>query len=249
MSSSLTPSVPVPDFGRRAETYDELRPGIPGLEEALVEAADLRGRRVLDVGCGTGRLAEVLATRFGARVWGVDAEPGMLNVARRRSTPGLVFKSARAEQLPFKDGWFERATMVLASHLVERPQAFAEIRRVLGPGGRLGLATFDPAYFPQYYMGDLFPTFLEADLSRFPSAGTLDGELRGAAFASVTVQPFVRDAVIDRETALERIRGKHISTFDLIPDEEYERGLARAERELPDEIAYRWKMLIVVARR
>ena len=38
-----------------------------------------------------------------------------------------------------------------------------------------------------------------------------------------------------REDALERIRGKHISTFDLIADDEYEAGLARAERELRRE--------------
>ena len=41
-------------------------------------------------------------------------------------------KVAPAERLPFKDGWFERAVMWLVVHLVDRPQAFAEARRVLG---------------------------------------------------------------------------------------------------------------------
>lgn len=249
MSSSRTRKALAPDFGPRAETYDDLRPGIPGLDEALVEAADLRGRRVLDIGCGTGRFAEVLATRHGARVFGVDAEPQMLAVARRRSRHGLAFKAARAEQLPFKDGWFERATMVLACHLVDRPKALPEIRRVLTRDGRLGLVTFDPAYFPRYYMNEFFPSFVEVELARFPSEEALDRELLGAGFSPVTVERFARDAVVDRETALERIRGRHISTFDLISDDEYKRGLARAEHELPAEIAYRWEMLIVVAGR
>jgi ubiquinone/menaquinone biosynthesis C-methylase UbiE len=56
---------------------------------------------VLDVGCGTGRLEAALADR--AKVWGVDAEPAMLEVARA-NVPGGTFKEARAEELPFKDG-------------------------------------------------------------------------------------------------------------------------------------------------
>ena len=247
MSSSPTRSPREPDFGRRAEIYDDLRPGIPDLDEALVTAADLRGRRVLDVGCGTGRFAEVLATKYGARVFGLDATPKMLEVAQRRAAPGLAFKAGRAEQLPFRDAWFERATMVLACHLVDRPKAFGELRRVLVSEGRVGLVTFDPAYFPRYYMSQFFPSFVEVDLARFPSGETLKQELRAAGFASASVELFARDATIDRETALNRIRGRHISTFDLISEDEYEHGLARAEQELPAEIAYRWEMLIVVA--
>ena len=44
-----------------------------------------------------------------------------------------------------------------------------------------------------------------------------------------------------------RIHGKHIATFDLIPDEEYEAGVARAERELPERVDYRQEWLIAVA--
>ena len=90
----------------------------------LVEReADLVGRRVLDVGCGTGRLEVALAGR--AKVWGLDAEPAMLEVARE-SAPEATFKLGRAESLPFKDGWFERAVMWLSAHLLDRPVAFAE---------------------------------------------------------------------------------------------------------------------------
>src|SRR6266536_5390634 len=73
-----------PDFGRRAVTYDELRPVDDDWREvceALVREGDLAGRRVLDVGCGTGRFAAALTDR--SRVWAVDPSPEMLEVARR----------------------------------------------------------------------------------------------------------------------------------------------------------------------
>jgi hypothetical protein len=52
---------------------------------------------------------------------------------------------------------------------------------------------------------------------------------------------------VTREVALERIRGRHIATFDLISDDEYRAGLERAERELPEQVDYRQEWLLTVA--
>ena len=62
-------------FDRRAGVYDALRPQDGAWWrrfEALVREGDLRGRRVLDVGCGTGAVAAALADTAHARVWGVE---------------------------------------------------------------------------------------------------------------------------------------------------------------------------------
>ena len=206
--------------------------------------ADLTGRRVLDVGCGTGRLEAALADR--AKVWGVDAEPAMLEVARA-NVPAGTFKEARAEELPFKDGWFERVVMWLSSHLVDRGRAFAEANRVLGADGRLAVVTFDPSYFATFWLNRLFPSMRQVDLERFSTAEQLEDELRAAGFAEVELTRLSQTGVHERAAALERIRGRHISTFDLISQEEYEEGLARAEGELPERIEYPIEWLVAVA--
>ena len=198
---------------------------------------------MLDIGCGTGRFLAQLAEV--AKAWGVDASPEMLEVARTR-TPDAGLKLGTAEELPFKDGWFERAAMWLVAHLVDRPQAFAEARRVLTRDGRLAVATFDPSYFDAFWLNELFPSMEAADRERFPTASELEAELRGAGF-EVRLLRLSQRGTLDRADALERIRGKHISTFDLITDEEYETGLARAERELPDHVGYRVEWLIAIA--
>ncbi len=207
-----------PDFSRLAATYDRIRPVDENWWEVfrhVEREADLPGRRVLDVGCGTGRLEAALADH--AKVWGVDAEPAMLEVARA-NVPGARFKDGRAEALPF-----------------------------LGADGRLAVVTFDPSYFPTYWLNELFPSMEAVDRERFSSAEELETELRAAGFGEVALSQLSQVGVHEREAALERIRGKHISTFDLIPLEEYDEGLARAERELPERIEYPIEWLIAVA--
>ncbi len=169
----------------------------------------------------------------------------MLALARAKVPEGVGLKLGRAEELPFKDGWFERAVSTLAVHHLDRPRAFPEIRRVLAPGGRYAFATFDPSYFPQYYLNRYFPSFLEIDTARFGSADALAAELREAGFETVRAATLTQQVTISRENALEKIRGRHISTFQLISDEEYASGVERAERELPERIDYEHHWLVV----
>jgi SAM-dependent methyltransferase len=236
-----------PDFSRRAATYDDLRPVDENwweIYEALVREGDLTGRRVLDVGSGTGNFAAALSER--AKVWAVDPSPQMLEVARSRA-PAVRFKAATAYELPFKDGWFERATMWLVVHHLERPRAYVEIRRVLGPDGRIAVATFDPSYFRIFWFRDYFPSMEEIDLARFPTREDFERELTAAGFGAPSFMQISQQATVTREVALERIRGRHIATFDLISDEEFQTGVEKAERELPDEFDYRQEWLIAVA--
>ena len=237
-----------PDFGRLAQRYDELRPADANWWEVfalLVEEGDLRARRVLDAGCGTGRLAAALASRESCKVWGVDPSAEMLEVARRSVPDGVGLKLGVVEELPFKDGWFERAVSQLSLHLWDRPRAFAELRRVVS--GRLALATFDPAHFADYWLNAFFPSIERIDLARFPDGETLEAELRAAGFPEPRLVRLGQRAEISREQALAKIHGRHISTFDLLDEAELAEGTARAERELPERVAYRLEWLIAAA--
>jgi SAM-dependent methyltransferase len=244
-------SSPTPDFGALAGTYDELRPADEHwlqLVDLLIAEAGLLGGRVLDVGCGTGRLAGELARR-GASVWGVEPSAEMLEVARGRVSAAVVLEAGRAESLPFPDGQFDRVVFSLVMHLVERPQALAEARRVLARGGSIAVVSFEPAHFDRYFLSDFFPSLTEIDRGRFPDPETLAAELGNAGFEPPTFVPVHQEVSVDRDEALRRIRGRHISTFQLLDEDEYAAGLARAETELPEQVETTRDFLIAIAAR
>jgi ubiquinone/menaquinone biosynthesis C-methylase UbiE len=241
----------VSDFGPVAAAYDRLRPVDANwheLFEVLADEGDFRGRRVLDVGCGTGRLTVALADH-GAKAWGVDPSAEMLAEARRLVGRRAGLKLGRAEELPFKDGWFERAVMRLVVQHVERTRALPELRRVLAPGGRAVIATFHPAHFHRFWLNRYFPSIARIDSGRFPVTEDLASELEAAGFADVRVRRLFQRGRLTRDDALTKLRGRYISTLRLLDEDEFEAGLARAHEEIPDVVEYELDWAIVVAER
>lgn len=239
-----------PDFGRLAADYDRVRPVDDNWREIydlVVTEGDLRGRRVLDCGCGTGRLSQALAERAASKVWGVDPEPEMLRTAATNVPVGVGLKKGHAEDLPFRDGWFERAVLWLVCHLVDRPVAFAELRRVLTDDGRLVVVTFDAAHFGTFWLDPYFPSIQEIDRGRFPDGAELRAQLLTAGFGRVDFHRRSQRAAITRDQALERIERRHISTFDLLDPDEVSRGTVLAVNELPPTVEYPVEWLIAVA--
>jgi ubiquinone/menaquinone biosynthesis C-methylase UbiE len=212
-----------------------------------VREGDLRGRRVLDCGCGTGRLSQALAESEASKVWGVDPEPEMLRVAAGNVQASVGLRAGRAEDLPFRDGWFERAVMWLVCHLVDRPLAFRELHRVLDDDGRLVVVTFDPAHFGEFWLNRYFPSIEAIDRARFPHGDGLRDQLIDAGFGGVRLVRHSQRASTTREQAVERIERRHISTFDLLDADEVLRGTEHAKKELPATVEYRIEWLIAVA--
>jgi len=105
---------------------------------ALVRLLRLQpGEKLLDSGCGSGWLA-ALARAAGARVWAMDIAPAGVVAARARFPEAGFFQVGDGYHLPFAAASFD--TLVLSEvveHLEDIEAAFAEVRRVLRPGGRV----------------------------------------------------------------------------------------------------------------
>lgn len=198
-------------FDRIAPVYDAMnRVMTAGLDRrwrrATVEAVVRPGDRVLDACCGTGDLA-IAARGLGADVVGLDfAEEMLVRARRKRGDVEWVHGDMLA--LPFGDGTFDAATVGFGVRNVEDLAAgLRELRRVLRPGGLLGileitrpsglLAPFYRLWFDGFIplLGRLLPggsaySYLPASVRRFPSPEALAALLADCGFSEVRFRLF-----------------------------------------------------------
>ena len=134
------------EFTKAAEVYDSDHAGIYEMckDDYPPILAELRKdgfEDLLDVGCGTGPMVELLAAELpGKRYTGLDLTPQMIEVANAKGIEGARFVVGDAEDLPFDDGSFEAVICANSFHHYPNPQAFFDgVARVLRPGGKLVL--------------------------------------------------------------------------------------------------------------
>jgi ubiquinone/menaquinone biosynthesis C-methylase UbiE len=178
------------------------------------------GDRVLDVGTGTGRLAEFAAERVGpeGRVVGVDPLESRIAIARLRQSTNLSFDAGRAEDLSrFANGEFDVVYLNSVLHwIADKARVLDEVFRVLRPGGRLGLTIQDPTA-PHESRVLLSKAITNAGLNvtRIASQGVTDETLRALFEAAgfVDYHSNLQTLVETHDSADQLIRWSESSAF------------------------------------
>jgi arsenite methyltransferase len=194
----------------------ELHPGGEAATRRSLELIELRpGERILDVGSGTGSSALLAAREFGCLVAGLDYGAEAVRGAQQAAAAaGLCdrvrFVVGEADALPFADGEFDAVLCECSlSTFPDKAAAIGEMRRVLGPGGRVAMsdAVADHRRLPERLRGTI------ATLACVGGALPMDGYERLLAerqLRTIAVEPLDAEAARLAERLEDRLRAARI---------------------------------------
>jgi len=191
-------------------------------------------RRVLDLGGGTGRFADVLREAFGAPVVIVEPSANMIAVAagKPKEQGGPVhFVRGVAGSLPFTAEVFDVVFVSqVLHHLPDLPAAMVEIRRVVTNRGRLLVRQTTRENLDSYFYQRFFPEARAIDEARLPARSDVI-ESAGAARLSLVDQTTVRtDVGATGREYVEKVGTRTYTDLAMISDEAFERGFEAFSR-------------------
>ncbi len=220
-----------------------MAPGGEGNVAKMAEGLDMRGKRVLDIGCGIGGPAFFLVRNCGASVVGTDLEPQLIELAKQRAKKhGLEakteFQLVEAGPLGFPDESFD---FVMSSgaftQISNKLEMFKEVLRVLKPGGVV--SCYDWMKREGDYSEDMHYWFKLEGLTYAMETPERHNEiLREAGFVDVSV--------VERS---EGYRNRAKEEYERLSGEHYPRAVELVGKEQADYRVENWRAMMVVCDR
>jgi SAM-dependent methyltransferase len=236
-------------FGDDAAQYDRARPSYPSELIDDVVAGDVRD--VVDVGCGTGRVARLLAAR-GCRVVGVDPDERMAAVAREHT---IDVEITTFEEWDDRGRRFDALTSGQAWHWVNPERGVAKAAQVLRPGGRVAVfwnlgrhtddvtAAIRSVYEPR--RPDLLDNTVALGTAQVETRGDAEPFERSDAFVNVEQREYTWKRIQKREAWLDELPTH--SSHRLLAADELAALLDELRAVLPNELTTTFRTLAVFA--
>ena len=224
------------DYDQLAAGYDAHRRGSgPYFDALLALAKAASGTRVLEIGAGTGNNTAALLDAHSCRLTALEPSREMLQRGHAKKLSATWIR-ATGMALPFRRDTFHFlfGTYML-HHVPDLPAFFKECHRVLTPRGIAAFVTVPQEFIANHPMNDYFPSFAKIDLARFQPVPQAETALRAAGFHNIQSRNTIDQPRPIDYAYSEKIAGKFISTYDLLPPEEFAQGVRRLRADVSDQ--------------
>ena len=242
------------NYSEISKTYDNHRSYADLKIEQLIRFGDLKdGMKILDVGCGTGNLSAQIKEYINVESIGIDTTFNMLQKAKVKTIDVLC---ADVEyRLPFNDRSFDAVIGSYFLHYIKnRQDLVTECYRILKASCPLVFLTSSHDQLEQLHpiLVEFFPSLIERDKERFPDIPELDHCFQEAGFKNIRHGELIIDKIPIDILYLEKVKNRFVSTFFLISDEEFNRGVVKLEAFIKnnEEPVYReWRGTMICGKK
>lgn len=214
-----------------SKIYDSYRSYPDDLIIRIAELGQIsRGKKVLDLGCGTGNIARQIKNIIDADLIGVDASLDMLKVARSKSLE-VVCSNIDNQKLPFGDGAFDTIVGAYVIHHIKNLNLMlSECYRVLRYGALILLTSSHKQIENQHpIIKKFFPSYVDIDKGRFPDLDRIDSMLESLGFEEIGHEEVTVDNIPIDYQYLQKVKNKYVSTYHLMPASEFEDGVNKLQ--------------------
>jgi SAM-dependent methyltransferase len=189
-------------------------------------------RTILDLGCGTGRFCDSLASRFDARVVGVDPSEKMLDQARRKPHgAGVSYERGAAEAIPLLDKAVDMIFMSMSYHHFRDPEhAASECRRVLRMDGAMVVRTGTREQIPSYPYVPFFPSARRMLEELLPDRERLRAVFETAGFRCIESHVITQTIAQTWEAYADKLAAGGDSVLARLPHDELTSGIDTIRR-------------------
>jgi len=217
--------------------YDRGRehgPEILGLwMDAVASHLDHTPRRILDLGCGTGRFSDSLAVRFNASVLGVDPSFRMIELAIRKPHGGRVqYQIGRAEAIPLRSGSIDAIFMSMSLHHFANPGlAASECRRVLGDRGSVLVRTGTREQMTAYPYYPFIPASHPILVDVLPSGAGVRNTFEAAGFDTIASDLILQTIAPNWDVYADKLAANADSVLARLSREDFHGGIAAVREQ------------------
>lgn len=222
--------------------YDRARDHGPEVLDLWMRATakHLEGRpitHILDLGCGTGRFTEGLASHFDATVIGLDPSVKMLERARAKQRDARVYyQLGRAEAIPLASTSVDLVFVSMAlHHFADASVAAREMQRVLRNTGRVVIRTGTREQIPSYPYVPFFESSRPLLEETLPSSGDIAAMFATAGMSLVASQTLTQTIASDWMVYADKLAAGGDSVLARLSRQDFEDGLAAVRRYAAEE--------------